>query len=465
MSEAPGKAERKYLAAHSEPEARLSEAFEPTPRRYGHVLVIPASGEGPELEQALSSVPEGPLGPVLTIVVVNATPDAAASVHEANEKTLAGFAHGGANSRVLAPNARLCAHERGNLLVLDRATHEHRLPGGQGVGLARKIGADLALALVLSDRVASPWIHVSDADVVFPGDYFHQVVEGEDAGCSARVYRFRHLPGGDPRSYDAALQYETTLRYYVLGLRFAGSPYAFHSIGSTLAVDAGAYAQVRGFPRRVAAEDFYLLNKLAKVGRIEPLSGAPLGLSSRVSGRVPFGTGAAIARMLDERVTERTTYHPELFHNLRAWLVTLEGAIAQRVSNEKSGRRLSDSVREHSETDSAVDPEILLAALERTGALAAANDALAAPVRAVRRRVHDAFDGFRTLKLLHALRDVGLPDLPLREALGRAVFLALPGDTGRMPTGELASRIEALDFASPQASSGKSDSSRCSRRG
>ena len=149
MSEAPGKAERKYLAAHSEPEARLSEAFEPVPRRYGHVLVIPASGEGLELEQALSSVPEGPLGPVLTIVVVNATPDAPASVHEANVQTLAGFARGGGDSKVLAPNARLHAHERGSLLVLDRATHEYWLPGGQGVGLARKIGTDLALALVL----------------------------------------------------------------------------------------------------------------------------------------------------------------------------------------------------------------------------------------------------------------------------------------------------------------------------
>jgi hypothetical protein len=446
MSEAPGKAERKYLAAHSEPEARLSEAFESVPRRYGHVLVIPASGEGPELAHALSSVPEGPLGPVLTIVVVNATPDAPTSVHEVNAQTLADFARRGDDSRVLAPNARLHAHGRGSLLVLDRATHEHRLPVGQGVGLARKVGTDLALALVLSDRVASSWIHVSDADVVFPGDYFHQVVDGEDAGLSARVYRFRHLPDGAPRSYDAALQYEATLRYYVLGLRFAGSPYAHHSIGSTLAVDAGAYAQVRGFPRRMAAEDFYLLNKLAKVGRVAPLSGAPLGLSSRASQRVPFGTGAAIARMLDERVSERTTYHPELFHHLRVWLATLEGAIAQRAANEKSGCNLVDSVREHSETDSAVDPETLLAALERTGVLAAANDALAAPVRAVRRQVHEAFDGFRTLKLLHALRDSGLPDLPLREALGRAAFLALSEDTGRMPTGELASRIEALDY-------------------
>ena len=462
MSDAPGKAERKYLAAHAEPEARLSEAFDAAPRHYGHVLVIPASGEGLELAQALSSVPEGPLGPVVTILVINATPDAPASVHETNARTLEGFARERETLRVLAPNARLHAHARGGLLVLDRATHEHRLPGGQGVGLARKIGTDLALALVLSGRVASSWIHVSDADVVFPGDYFHQVLEGEDARPSARLYRFRHLPGSDPRSYDAALQYEATLRYYVLGLRFAGSPYAFHSIGSTLALDAGAYARVRGFPRRTAAEDFYLLNKLAKVGRIEPLSGAPLGLSSRVSGRVPFGTGAAVARMLEDRDPEPTTYHPALFHQLRAWLGALEGEVAQRAAKRKSARTLADSVRAHSEPDSAVDPETLLAALERTGALAAANDALAAPARAIRGRVHDAFDGFRTLKLLHALRDSGLPDLPLREALGRAAFLALPQDTARIPTGELASRMEGLNYASPEPTSGKPNSSRCS---
>ena len=46
------------------------------------------------------------------------------------------------------------------------------------------------------------------------------------------------------------------------------------------------------------------------------------------------------------------------------------------------------------------------------------------------RRIHAAFHGGRTVRLLHALRDAGLPDLPLREALAEAPFVAQrPGES------------------------------------
>ena len=226
------------------------------------------------------------------------------------------------------------------------------------------------------------------------------------------------------------------------GLGFAGSKYAFHSIGSTLALRASAYAQVRGFPRRTAAEDFYLLNKIAKVGRVRSLSGAPLELSSRVSSRVPFGTGAAIGRMLENPESERGTYHPALFYHLRAWLDTLESAIAENPLPQDPAATLAGMARERAVRDPGADPDRLVAALEVTGALAAAADALAAPRRTIRRRAHDGFDGFRTLKLLHALRDSGLPDLPLREALGQADFLSLPQDDENETLEKLVAGIE-----------------------
>ena len=50
---------------------------------------------------------------------------------------------------------------------------------------------------------------------------------------------------------------------------------------------------------------------------------------------------------------------------------------------------------------------------------AAAAGALEAPARAIRGRLHDAFDGFRSLKLLHALRDAGLPDQPIQDHRAR----------------------------------------------
>ena len=71
----------------------------------------------------------------------------------------------------------------------------------------------------------------------------------------------------------ATALYELRLHHYVLGLEYAGSPYAYHTLGSCLAVKADAYAQVRGFPKRAGAEDFYLLNKLAKLGAMPRLQG------------------------------------------------------------------------------------------------------------------------------------------------------------------------------------------------
>src|SRR6185295_2791724 len=108
--------------------------------------------------------------------------------------------------------------------------------------------------------------------------------------------RFRHEATGDAALDGAHALYEVRLRYDVLGLASAGSPWAMHAIGSTLAVGVEAYAAVRGFPRRMAGEDFHLLAKLAKIGRVVRAGGEPIRLRSRSSDRVPFGTGAAVAR-------------------------------------------------------------------------------------------------------------------------------------------------------------------------
>ena len=80
---------------------------------------------------------------------------------------------------------------------------------------------------------------------------------------------------------QATVMYEISLRYYVLGLAAARSSYAYQSIGSTLCVDAPAYLSVRGFPKRAVGEDFYLLDKLAKVGPLRRISAEPRAASAR----------------------------------------------------------------------------------------------------------------------------------------------------------------------------------------
>ena len=217
--------------------------------------------------------------------------------------------------------------EQPDLLLIDRAEPGRTLPPKQGVGLARKIGADVALAWIADGSVETPLIWSTDADVVVPPDYFTRPLHAS-LDASAFVFPFTHRLEGDASQRAAMRSYDQYLRYYLDGLRRAGSPYAFHTIGSTLCVGATAYAQVRGFPKRQAGEDFYLLNKLAKVGSIVTLTGQPIELSGRTSDRVPFGTGAAVRQIQAQRAqgSAYTVENPLVFDALGAWLELLDHA-------------------------------------------------------------------------------------------------------------------------------------------
>ena len=91
------------------------------------------------------------------------------------------------------------------------------------------------------------------------------------------------------RLNNAIQYYGHYLNNHVDNLKCIGSPYAFHTIGSTIAINADFYASTR-LSKLAAGEDFYILNKLAKIGEIKTL-GAPIILSGRISNRTPFGTG------------------------------------------------------------------------------------------------------------------------------------------------------------------------------
>lgn len=90
-------------------------------------------------------------------------------------------------------------------------------------------------------------------------------------------------------------RYEYRLHYWVTCLQRAGSAYAFATLGSVMQLSLPHYAAVRGFPKRNGGEDFYLLNKLNKVGVVQSVhTRSPVILSSRRSHRVPFGTGPGV---------------------------------------------------------------------------------------------------------------------------------------------------------------------------
>jgi len=414
----------KYLSRHAEPEARAAGKF--AGAAFGHALVVPAYGEAESLFSLLGSVPEGPDGPVAIVVVLNARKDSPPSVHEANAATREQLARTlQISAEIFAdPPIRTYSTTGGSLVLIDRAATGRFLPEGQGVGLARKIGNDFVLALLASGKLASSWIHNTDADAMLPGDYFDQIADAGSA--AAALYVFEHRYDQQENVALAARLYDISLRYYVLGLAWAGSPYAYESMGSCLAIAPAAYAAVRGFPKKNAAEDFYVLNKLAKVGAVSRLAGKPVVLDGRVSDRVPFGTGRAVGDLVanPRRLERFPLYHPLVFAHLAGWLEVLE-AIA------RSGGALDQPLNVLPQDNPFFRADLLEDALRRLGAFEAIRDAASKSrdAETLRRHLHTWFDAFRTRKLIHSLRDSGLSSLPWREALAEAPFTNLSAST------------------------------------
>jgi hypothetical protein len=257
-------------------------------------------------------------------------------------------------------------------------------------------------------------------------DYFQFPAPAPDQ--TVWLHRFRHESTLHPQS-EALQLYEISIRYYVLGLRRARSPYAFHTVGSTITFNAHAYATVRGFPRREAAEDFYLLDKLAKLGPVVTRPGEPTELAFRPSDRVPFGTGKGMRQIAEDMASGKPfqLLHPECFENLGQWLHGLR---------EFCVHRDVDKVR------SALGGG-LARLLEGQGAFAALDVARRTrpEQRSLERHVHTWFDALRTLKLLHALRDAGLGRLPWRDALDRC---GIPQDA---EPAALCRSLESLEFS------------------
>jgi hypothetical protein len=434
-----------YLARYAEPEARLAAAVSES---YSAALVVPVRGEVSSLfdgfQAALAQAP----GPVLFILVVNATDAADVATHADNQRLLEHLAAHYPEKRALtqagvsAP-AVLASAANYDLLWIDRASLGVRLPERQGVGSVRKLGNDLAVALWSRGQIACSRIASSDADVCLPADYF-SVLAGDAAESSrsaAWLWPFKHEAGGDPAIDAATVLYEISLRYYVLGMAHAGSCYAYQSIGSTLCVDAAAYLSVRGFPKREAGEDFYLLDKLAKVSALRRLQAAPIHIRARRSERVPFGTGRRSREIAEQTQagSEFVLYSPRIFLALAAVLRGLDDFA-------ESGR--ATALKESLDRRVPELAELSCQVLEGLGVFSAlASAATEAPRGAVlRRRIHTWFDALRSLRFVHGLRDRGLPSLPWREALSTADFLRSPMGDGSDPQ----SVCRALSLAEAQ---------------
>ena len=397
-----------YLANHVEAEvAHLKEMSLP---RYQHTLVVPAHRERIEdINRVWAHQDPG----LLIILVVNSWD----TFDQISTDLLTDLLHNA--SATLGNLSFVPRSAKPDLLVVDRCSPGRLLPRELGVGLARKIGADLALALINSGAITTNWIHSTDADVSLPPDYFS--LPAPDRGDAAVIHSFQHR--FSPELELASRLYDIAMHYYVLGLRWAGSRNSYHSIGSTLSISARHYARVRGFPRRNAGEDFYLLNKLVKSGRVSNAgrfdvqpehAGSVILIDARLSDRAPFGTGAALQTIagLSAPITQYLYYDPRIFCLLRTFIQQLHQAQQTgQLFNRPPADCFADSpLIQRWLTDSGLH-QMIVKQLGRR-----------AEPHVLSRFLADWFDGFQTLKFIHYMRDAYYPSRGLNDICDGSVL-------------------------------------------
>ena len=392
----------KYLHSYAEPEIShltnivLDGVFE-------HVVVIPAYKEQADFYQRFINSSLATKRNLLILVINQPDSDNDTNTQQA---LFDGIDQSGElvwqhqNLSLFKIKARQCF-----VMVVDRFNYP--IPHKQGVGLARKIGADIALSLISSGLIKPEVIYSTDADAYLPDDYFNYTgaINNE---TSALCFNFLHF-SDDEKIHRANFEYEQALRYFVAGLQWAGSTYAFFTIGSILAFSAVGYAKVRGFPKRSAGEDFYLLNKLAKLGKVDFIESCTIKLDARTSDRVPFGTGPAVERImqLSSVGDSYDYYHPSVFYQLKQALDAMNSLWQYRNDIAPWLNKLS------------VENQKALLALEL--------DVYVANHKHCKLTQFDKqlvvwFDAFKTLKYVHYLRDNFYHNIPLQQAIEQAKF-------------------------------------------
>lgn len=315
--------------------------------------------------------------------------------------------HGGVggeeNQEVLARLKPLVGQESPlRMAYIDASSPGCEFDAKGGVGLARKIGMDWGLEVLTRNGCECGTLICLDADTVVEPDYLGVMRKALSVQSGwGGVVDYEHPLELPPEHSAAIVCYELFLRYHVMGLRWARSPYAFHTIGSAMACRAEAYVAVSGMKPRQAGEDFYFLQALGKTGGITLVHDTKVYPSARMSERVPFGTGARVRRHLAGTENEYLLYDPRCYTFLRDWFA--------RVEEAPEG-----------------DVAVLLAQAGPLAGFLNTQDfgsvwpRLRANSRGGKQLVaqfHRWFDAFRTIKCLHYLRDNEFPAAPMFEAL------------------------------------------------
>ncbi|WP_119843560.1 glycosyltransferase family 2 protein [Reichenbachiella sp. MSK19-1] len=386
------------------------------------IVVLPAHNE-PDLIRSLEALEDCACSAAVSVIVmVNASAKASDQVKELNHKS----------------------YNEACQWSVDRKHNYHfiinnELPAKHaGVGLARKIGMDeAARAFDMIDKDGV--ILCFDADSVCEPNLLEEVLhlfsDPKVNGCSIH---YEHPMSGDldQMQYEGIINYELHLRYYIDALRFAGFPYAFQTIGSSMAARSSVYMKQGGMNRRKAGEDFYFLHKIIPLGGFYNLNTTTIYPSARVSDRVPFGTGKAIGDWMEDRSEHYMTYAPQTFLDLKQFLEQVSSCYEMTESEWGSFYdSLPNSIRSFVYKVEFMDKmkEIKVHATNH---------------EFFERRFYQWFDGFKMLKYVHHTRDQFYPNTLISDAV-EWLFDVLDLDSSQNALRDKLEVIRAFDQKQP----------------
>ena len=377
------------------------------------VVVIPCFDE-PDLINTLRSLSdcELPRFPVEVLVVINGSETAPEPVRERNDATARAF------------DEWLAVAPQTPGLRFFRLDHTHLPPRHAGVGLARKAGMDEAVGRLARSPGVDGILLCLDADCRVQPNYLVEVASHFTAhpGSDAASIYYEHPLGGIDDG-EAIARYELHLRYYVWGLRYAGLPYAHQTVGSSMAVRASAYCRQGGMNRRKAGEDFYFLMKFSE--GLSEITRTCVTPSPRVSHRVPFGTGKAMA---DAQTQTFHTYDPEVFEELKV----LTSRIPAWHAADPHGSEILAALPARLEAFLRAQefPQVLSEIQANTTDEAS-----------FRKRFLRWFNAFRALKFVHYATEHGLPRMEVHPAAATLWKRLGPGNGA--PEGSVRGLLEA----------------------
>ena len=362
------------------------------------VLVIPCFNE-PDLMGTLDSLEqcESITTSAEVIIVLNQSEKVNALVHQQNQKTLVDFRQWNTQPRKLSYH----------MVTALELPKKHA-----GVGLARKIGMDEA-ANRLEQSKHEGLIVCLDADCKVATNYLvalenHLTKYPKTPGFS--IY-FEHPTNGPLNAdiYKGIIKYELFLRFYTHVQRQLNLPYAYHTVGSSMAVRPEAYMKQGGMNKRKAGEDFYFIHKIIQLGNFTECNATTVYPSPRVSDRVPFGTGKAIGDFIAQEDEQYETYNRMSIAVLQKWLskihqlcdtdfVLPEDKVLRTFLEEQNYKSAMQKIWQN-----AASPEMIM------------------------KKFYEWFDAFKLMKAFHYLRDHGYPNEPLEIVAGQLICSEVRG--------------------------------------